>query len=221
MYGFAGGYNPLRLGMGATTTVPASKIAFSAAASALLTAAAVTPPPANAILAAAAGIAATLGALGVGEGCGSTCVQATSIVNQAEPAFLANVQQYERGEITAEQAQQTWGNLWQAVETSCAAIPGAAGQDCVSDRADGACKWRQTSTSPLLGLPGEPEEGECWNWKSGYFDPLTHPPVNVPAESSALVSDSGSILSSVGISGSLAAPLLIGAAVLVGWLVIR
>lgn len=167
------------VGLGTTGGISTGKVAMTALASSLATAAAVTPPPANAILAAAAGIVAALNALGIGQGCGQTCIQATAIVNQAEPAFLANVQQYENGQISQAQAQQTWNNLWQAVQGSCAAIPGQAGQDCVSDRAEGSCKWKQTANGDTLGLPGVPAVGECWNWYNGYYVPLTYPAVNV------------------------------------------
>lgn len=178
---------PQPMGMG--SQVPLGKLGMAAAATSLATAAAVTPPPANIILGAAAAIVSILSAAGVGQGCGQTCIQATSIVNRAEPAFLANVQQYENGEISQAQAQQTWNNLWLAVQGSCAAIPGPAGQDCVNDRAQGACKWRQTPNGDTLGLPGVPQVGECWNWYSGYYEPLTYPPVvsnsGSPAQSSA------------------------------------
>ena len=147
---------------------------------------------------AAAGVAKILAALGVGEGCGSTCIQATSIVNNAEPAFLANVQQYEAGQITQSQAIDTYNNLWSALAVACHAIPGTAGQTCLSDRQQGACTWKQTSDGDTLGLPGVPAVGECWNWYLGYYVPLTYPPVNAPAASAG--SSAGS--SSTGTSSS-------------------
>src|SRR5271157_1359998 len=95
-------FSPLPEGLGITAGVSTGKLEMTALASALATAAAVTPPPANLILGIAAGIAGALAALGVGQGCGQTCIQATNVVNTAEPSFLANVQQYESGAITQE-----------------------------------------------------------------------------------------------------------------------
>lgn len=195
---------------------PPSLMAFNSAAAALAGAAALTPPPANLILAAAAGVAKILAALGVGEGCGSTCIQATSIVNNAEPAFLANVQQYEAGQITQSQAIDTYNNLWSALAVACHAIPGTAGQTCLSDRQQGACTWKQTSDGDTLGLPGVPAVGECWNWYLGYYVPLTYPPVNAPAASAGSSAGSSSTGASSSIGGlSTSTIYLIGAAALV------
>lgn len=201
----------------AGSTAPVSTQIETGLASSLATAAAITPPPANAILGVAAGIAAILAAAGVGSGCGQTCIQATNLVNQAEPAFLANLQQYENGQITQAQAQATYNNLWQALQVACAAIPGAAGQKCISDRQQGACTWKATGTPPT---PYSPADGACWDWYSAYYVPLTYPPTNAPA-TSTVAAAAGSVLSSVGVSSSLAVPLMIGAAVLVAWLAVK
>src|ERR1035437_2102633 len=39
------------------------------------------------------------GALHIGEGCGPTCIQATQVVNGAEPSFKMNLDAYEAGTI--------------------------------------------------------------------------------------------------------------------------
>jgi len=204
-------------GLGATSTLPVSSMAEDSAAAALTTAAAVTPPPADAILAAAAGVAKALAELGIGAGCGQTCIAATNIVNQAEPAFLANLTQYENGEITQAQAQQTYQNLWQAMVVSCSAITGSAGQNCISDRQEGACTWKATGTPPT---PYSPADGQCWNWYLAYFVPLTYPPINAPAASASTTSGvesevssaAGDVASSLGLSSSMGTWLLLGAA---------
>jgi hypothetical protein len=98
-------------------------------------------------------------ALGVGSGCGQTCIEATQIVNQAEPLFEQNVALYQSGQIDQATAIATFDNMWAAVEQACSGIPGAAGTNCVADRQEGACKWRDVN-------------GECWNWFKGYRDPL-------------------------------------------------
>lgn len=221
----AGAAGAISIASTAASNMPTGTKIEASIGTALLTAAALTPPPANVILAAAGAIAEALAAFGVGAGCGDTCTKATAIVNQAEPAFLANVQQYEAGLISAEQAQQTYINLWTAVQVACRAIPGSAGQNCVSDRQAGACTWKQRSDSLLIDFPGEPQEGECWNWYSGYFVPLTYPAL-VPyvdptvaalSNGTAAVGDSfASISSSVSsaLSGIPSSYLLIGAGLL-------
>lgn len=108
------------------------------------------------IVAAAAAIA---GVLGVGSGCGQTCVQATSIVNQAEPILRQNLAAYQSGQIDQATAISNYNQVWQSVLTACAAIPGVAGQNCVGDRQQGACHYKDAT-------------GNCWNWYVGYYVPL-------------------------------------------------
>jgi hypothetical protein len=130
------------------------------------------------------------GALHIGEGCGPTCVQATSIVNQAEPTFKMNVDYYNAGKIDQATALSNFDQMWIAVQQACGAIPGVAGQNCISDRQAGACKWKD-------------ENGQCWNWFTGYHDPLLAPS-KVPMATSGGVGDT---ITSVLSGGS---PLLIG-----------
>ena len=113
-----------------------------------------------------------LAAFGVGEGCGVTCIQATSIVNQAEPYMQANVDAYESGDIDQKTAQTAFKAIWLSVQSSCGQIPGAAGQNCVSERKDGSCKWKQADPPKY---PGQPNQGECFNWFNAYWNPLTLP----------------------------------------------
>lgn len=105
--------------------------------------------------------AAIAGALHIGEGCGATCIQATNVVNSAEPTFKMNVDYYEQGKIDQTTALDNFNQMWTAIQQSCGAIPGAAGQNCISDRAQGSCKWQ--------------DNGQCWNWWVGYHDPLLQP----------------------------------------------
>jgi len=221
--------DPFGIPMGLGATLPVSTMAEDSAATAL-TAAAAIPSPATPFLLAAAGIAKLLATLGVGAGCGNTCIQATAVVNQAEPALLANLQGYENGTISQEQAIATYQNVWQGIEVACSAIPGGAGQDCISDRQQGACKWNATGTPPT---PYSPADGSCWNWYNAYYVPLTYPPMNAPAASSGTVAgdassalstvttDAGSIASSIGLPSGSGTYLLIAAAVLAAFLVIK
>lgn len=187
--------------LGATAPASTGSTVEQATASALTTAAAFTPPPANAIMVAAAAVLELLNKLGIGSGCGQPCIQATNIVNQAEPMLRQNILNYfaqpaPRTPASQAAALQQATAIMQSVTASCTAIPGQPGQDCISDRAEGACKWKQTTTSPLLAIPGEPQPGDCWNWVSGYIDPIVNDAdVAATAASSTATSTSGSLAS--------------------------
>jgi hypothetical protein len=181
-----------------------------ATAAALTTAAAVTPPPANVILIGAAAVLELLNKLGIGSGCGQPCIQATNIVNQAEPYLQQNILAYfaqpaPRTPASQAAALQQFDSIWQGVQASCTAIPGQPGQDCISDRQSGSCKWKQTTTSPLLAIPGEPQPGDCWNWFSGYRDPIandTDVAAPITTSESTATSTSGTVGTTAGISNS-------------------
>jgi len=140
-------------------------------------------------------------ALHIGEGCGQTCVQATNIVNQAEPTFKMNVSAYQNGQISQQQALANFDAMWLAIQQACGGIPGVAGQNCVGDRQEGACKWKDSS-------------GNCWNWFIGYRDPLLQPSTvaYTGTATSTATTDVGTVVSSL-FSGS--GGLLIGGALLV------
>lgn len=164
-------------GMGSAGTQVATSVGSGAMAvgSSLMTAGIATGPAAPIVIAVGALIdigAAIASALHIGEGCGQTCVQATSVVNSAEPTFQANLTGYEQGVIDQTTALNNFNGMWLAIQQSCGAIPGAAGQNCVGDRQQGACKWKQTANPQY---PGQPAMGQCWNWWNAYHDPLTLP----------------------------------------------
>src|ERR1700722_9574096 len=132
--------------------------------------------------AALAAVTAIITTLIENSGCGETCIETSQWANQAEPALLANIQAYFNlpAPRTVSQQNAALSNfiaIWTTLENQCSqAGLGTAGQDCISDRQAGACKWKQTATSPLLAYVqyGEPNVGECWNWWSGYHDPIAN-----------------------------------------------
>jgi hypothetical protein len=111
-------------------------------------------------------------------GCGQTCIETSQWANQAEPALAQNIQAYFAlpAPRTISQQNAALANfiaVWTTLVNQCSqAGLGTAGQDCIADRQAGACKWKQTADSVLLSIPGEPQVGECWNWWSGYHDPI-------------------------------------------------
>ena len=158
-------------GLGSAANLDATYNSITASGAAVAAACIVCAPVAGIVMAAAQ----IAKALKIGYGCGITCQQATQIVNSAESVFNQNVDEYESGGIDQATAQSNWAKLWPAIQQSCGQIPGAAGRDCVSDRAAGSCKWRQTAAGASKGYPGVPREGECWNWDLGYHQPLLLP----------------------------------------------
>lgn len=106
------------------------------------------------VIAAASAIA---GALHIGEGCGPTCVQATQIVNQAAIVLQQNLAAFQSKTIDKQTALNNFNQVWLAVQQSCGAISGAAGQNCVGDR----------------------QRGGKWDWFSYYYDPIANAPDTV------------------------------------------
>lgn len=150
-------------------------------------------------------------------GCGQTCVVTSQWANQAEPLLLQNIQTYfnlpTRTTLDQQSALNVFDAVWGGLVQRCSQQGlGTAGQNCIADRQRGACKWKQTSTSPLLKFPGEPQPGECWNWFSGYRDPIANDPNVSPAPVTPVVSSSTDAL--VSGFGSSDLFLLAGAALL-------
>jgi len=112
------------------------------------------------------------------KGCGQTCIVASNYANEAEELLKKNIEAYFAGPRT--RASQTvalanYDTIWAALKRACG-TPAlqAAGERCITDRQEGACQWKQTSSSPLLAYPGEPQPGQCWNWFSGYRAPIAN-----------------------------------------------
>lgn len=171
-------------------------------------------------------------------GCGQTCTQATAYANQTEPLLLQNLQQYLSAPIHYQSLQaaalQNFYTAWNALNQACGnPALGAAGQRCVSDRAQGSCVyktspggWQQVNGTWQYQYPGGNGSGDsCWNWFIGYHDPIANDPTVVPDPVPGAGALS-SLLSTVGISpaqtlfGLPIADVLMGAAGILGliWL---
>lgn len=162
-------------------------------------------------------IAAAVAAIGIAlanvfSGCGQTCVEATSLANQAEPLLQNNLDTYMSAPVHYASLQAAALNnfdlTWNALESGCSNTAlGAAGQACISDRQEGACHyqtspggWFQDATGAwAYQNPGAQGSGStCWNWFVGYRDPIANDPTVVPdpIPGSSVVS---SLLSSIGL----------------------
>ena len=134
-------------------------------------------------------------------------VATTEIVNAVEPLLQKNLQGYLDGPRTRsaqKQALENFDAAWTWVQQHCAIpVMGDPGQWCVQDRQAGACKWRDAA-------------GACWNWFSGYRDPIANDP-QVKDDSAGVVASDlvSSVSQAVGSAG--VGWLLIPAAMLAAW----
>jgi len=203
------------IGMGQSAANSAESIAAAGAsttAGILGALAAATP----AALASGIG-AAVVGVIALGiaisklfSGCGNTCVEATSIVNQAGPILLQNLQAYLSASVRTASLQaaalNNFTTTWNAIVAACGNPSlGTAGQNCISQRQQGACAyhtspggWQQTNGVWTYVYPGANGSGTaCWNFFVGYHDPIANDP-DVQPDTAAYVSSSST--SSSGIS---------------------
>jgi hypothetical protein len=220
-------------GLGVTSVAPLSTTIEGSVASGLLAAIPFSGPAAP-FVAAGAAVASLLAKFGVGSGCGQSCVLSSEYANAAEAALQQNIQTYfslptPRDPVAQQTAMQLFQTVWADLQQQCGnSALGTAGQKCITDRQSGACTWKQTTTSPLLSIPGEPQPGECWNWWNGYYDPIANDP-NVGAATVAssatgvidsVTGDANAVASSVGLpSGTGTLLLLALAAGVVVWVV--
>lgn len=125
-------------------------------------------------------------------GCGQTCIQTSEWANQAADALQKNLDAYRALPTPRTKAQQgvalaNFDAIWARLTQLCGDPQwGDAGKRCISDRQQGACKWKN--------------DGVCWNWFTGYRDPIANDTDVVDDATGALslpggVSlDSGSVL---------------------------
>lgn len=209
--------SPMRPGLGQVSTQAISQIAATGATttiSTLVALGAITGPVGAAI----AGLVA-VGTLlaSVFKGCGQTCVEASDIANQVESALQQNLQQYLSSPVHYQSLQtaalNNFQTAWTALTQACgAASLASAGQNCISERQQGACSyktspggWTQSSAGVwTYTYPGANGSGSsCWNWFIGYHDPIANDPTVVadPAGTAATSAITQG-LTDVGISAS-------------------
>lgn len=192
------------------------------AAPALLSAGLISAAAVPFIGPAIAGVTLAIGLLVKNSGCGQTCVITSQWANQAEPLLAQNIREYfkvpaPRAQSLQKTALDNFDRIWDTLVKQCSQPgTGNAGVRCISDRQANACTWHQTSDSPLLQYPGEPQPGECWNWWSGYRDPIANDPDVVP-DGALLAASASDVTSTVAsdLSGGGSNLLLFGAAALV------
>ncbi len=206
-YGFGATAEQITQLTGATATPIVAAAAAPAVASILGMSVAVAVPV---IGAAIVGVTfAVIGLIQLAKGCGQTCIVTSQWANQAEDVLKRNLAAYmalpaPRPLSAQRAAMANFHAVWNQLQELCGQ-PGteAAGVRCITDRQEGACKWRDA-------------QGECWNWFSGYLEPIKND-ANVRDDTTvvAQVEDSlGSALASVGINTK--SPLLLPIALAAG-----
>ena len=145
-------------------------------------------------------VVAGLAAVGIGianlfGGCGQSCVVATQLDNRFEALLQQNLNTYLSSPVHYRSlrlaALNNFDTLWGGFQQMCS----NAGvlQKCVADRQAGACHYH-------VG----PSGSVCWNWFTGYRDPIANDPAVVPDPSpEATVAAAGSsVLSALGVNPS-------------------
>jgi len=193
-------------------------------AGAVLLAASNAPTPAAPFLAIAGAITEFLGAMGVGSGCGQTCVLSTQYANQAEALLQQNIEAYFATSAPRPLSAQTaalanFQTVWNDFVQQCNnPAVGKQGQTAISERQGGSCAWKQPASSvPPWGVPAA---GACWNWWAGYHDPIASDRTYDDSATAAVNAAGTAVASSVSSLG-VSAPVILGllAAAAVAWAV--
>jgi hypothetical protein len=190
-------------------------------------------PIAGAAVAAAGGVADLVGAVAkLFQGCGSTCTEATSIVNQVEPYLQQNNQIYFTNpyRTTGDQANAiaTAQQIFAIVQQQCGnAALGTAGQNCISQRIgngmsvnSSSCAFGETTANEYPPYASVPYPvGVCWTWTLAYLDPIQNddpPGGNAAATASPAPGGSSSTLAAAETDATDYLPLLLIAAAGIG-----
>lgn len=178
----------------AMSGAPTSTKIETSIGAALLTAAPYAGPAAPFL--AVAGLASDLLAmLGVGSGCGQSCVLSSKYADQASQILQQNFDTYfslpiPRDPVAQAAALRIFDAIWADLQQACSnPALGTAGRKCISDRQAGACTWKQTAEGAASHPGLVPAAGACWNWFNGYRDAIANDPdVGAPSAATSLLS---------------------------------
>lgn len=186
--------------------------------------------PAAPFVAIAGAVAEILGAIGVGKGCGQTCITASNYANQAEALMNQNLNAYvsltTRYQSQQTQALQNFDQLWAGLVSACSnPALNDAGKNCISQRQSGSCAFK---TSPGQGC--QPSQSNCWvncvyspggpngsgnacgDWFIFYRDPIANDPCVQPDPPAS--GSTSTTASTTGLNANMTPLLLIGGVVL-------
>lgn len=165
----------------------------------LLSAAPLTGPAAP-FVAIAGAITEILGAIGIGKGCGQTCIRASEYANKASDLMSQNLNTYlalpaPRAASLQSIALQNFDQLWSGLVQACSDPSlNDAGTRCITDRQSGACKWTASpggwhknadGSWSYTGYGPAGSGSACWNYFIGFRDPIAQDPTVVADSQSA------------------------------------
>lgn len=146
-------------------------------------------------------------------------IATTEIVNKAEVLLKSNLAAWQslpagqKNSATQAAALSNFDNVWIEVEQACLGGGyGSAGNACLADRQQAGCHFQVN--------------GQCWNWFTGYRDPIAHDPavaVNAASPSSGTVSVGTDITAAAGATAGVSVDptlLLLAGAALVAFMVL-
>jgi hypothetical protein len=191
---------PMRRGMGQTVTTGGGGGVAALAGGALSSASAVTAAVmiAAGVSGPAAPLVAALGAvlgplIAKFNGCGQTCIVATSDVNAVGTQMTAAFEQYMEAPVHYASAQQAFlilfNTLMQQLQQACSnPALGTAGQNCIADNSPNACQWKASPGGWSQGANGwtytywgaAGSGNSCWNPYTGIYDMVANDPTVVP-----------------------------------------
>lgn len=152
-------------------------------------------------------------------GCGQSCILTSQAADQIEGGIKQMFNAYMQSGHTKSEQQvylQQFDALWQKLEQYCGSGSfGKAGENCVSDRQAGACKWKSSTwgwtqqNGTWTFVPSGPAGSgtACWNWVDYYRGTVANDPTVVP--DTPAVTQAVADLGLTGLGGMNLAPLLI------------
>jgi len=183
----------------AASSITASLLALSPA----------TGPAAPFVAIAGALASFVTGVLGIGKGCGESCITATEFANYFGCLIQVNLYTYLSLPVPRTTAQQAaaltvYDAAWQYLVQACGTVSGSAGQNCVSDRAAGG---KYDSTGYRAVIANDP----CVCSDPTPVDSVTGAATTAEGAVSSAVA---AVSSATGLSTSIVTPLLLVAGLL-------
>lgn len=166
-------------------------------------------------------------------GCGSTCTLTSDEANNISSMMAQNLSAYLAAPVSAANQQQAMANftgLWSTMFNYCNnPSMGTAGQNCISQRENGACAyktspggWAQESDGTWsYTYPGANGSGStCWNYFVGYYDPIANDPRVAALGTTTAMASTGSTTSTTAGTTDLTPLLLIAGGIALAMLVL-
>jgi len=164
-----------------------------------------TGPAAPFVAIAGALAAFATGVLGIGKGCGATCVDATEVANYTECVMAVNLNTYmatwPRYASMQTAAEQVFNSAWAYLQQGCGEVGGTAGNGCISQRS----------------------RGGIYDDFASFYDPIANDPCVQPdptpvnavtgaasTAEEALSSAASAVASAAGIAGGSSSVLMLG-----------